>query len=228
MLSANCAAALARMEDMRNLGLIGGLGPGATVHYYRELARAQVGEMLIIHADMNRVRGHVEREDRAGLADYFARLIKRLADGGAELAAISAVTPHICIRELEKISVLPLVNILEEIAAEIRSRGYRRVALFGTRFVVESRMFGMLEGVDVLVPDQDQVEAIHQAYMRTVEGGTEGRAILRKIARELPVDAIALAGTDLALIFDETNTDFPHVDCAKVHIQAIMRRLSLA
>src|SRR5450432_3543581 len=223
MLSATCAAALARMEDMRNLGLIGGLGPGATVHYYRELARVQVGEMLIIHADMNRVRGHVEREDRAGLADYFARLIERLANGGAELAAISAVTPHICIRELEKISPLPLVDIIEEARVEIRSRGYRRVALFGTRFVGESRMLGMLEGVDVVVPDQ--VHDIHEAYMRTVDGGTEGRAILSKIARELPVDAIVLAGTDLALIFDETNTDFVHVDCAKTHIQAIVRDL---
>ena len=33
------------------------------------------------------------------------------ANGGADLAAISAITPHICIRELEKISILPLVNI---------------------------------------------------------------------------------------------------------------------
>jgi len=208
---------------MRNLGLIGGLGPGATVHYYQELARAQAGEILIVHADRKRVLADVERGDRNGLAAYFARLIERLANGGAELAAISAITPHICIRELQKISVLPLVNIIEEVAVEIRSRGYRRVALFGTRFVVESRMFGMLEGVDVVVPDQ--VDAIHEAYMQTVDGGTEGRAILSKIARELPVDAIVLAGTDLSLIFDETNTDFPHVDGAKAHIAAIVREL---
>ena len=45
---------------MRKLGLIGGLGPGATVHYYRELVKAQAGEMLIIHADMDRVLGHVQ------------------------------------------------------------------------------------------------------------------------------------------------------------------------
>jgi aspartate racemase len=208
---------------MRKLGLIGGLGPGATIHYYRELAKAQAGEFLIVHADMDRVRGDVERGDRDGLAAYFARLIERLARGGAEVAAISAVTPHICICELEKVSALPLVNIIAETAAEVRSRGYRRVALFGTRFVVESRMFGMLEGVEVVVPDQ--VEAIHYAYMRTVEGGTEGRAILSRIARELPADAILLAGTDLSLIFDESNTDFPHVDCAKIHIQAIIRDL---
>jgi aspartate racemase len=208
---------------MQKLGLIGGLGPLATIHYYRELARAEAGEMLIVHADMDRVVGHVRRGDRSGLATYFAGLIERLARGGAELAAISAVTPHICIRELEKISALPLVNIIEETAAEIQARGYRRVALFGTRYTVESRMFGMLQGVEVIVPNQ--VEAINDAYMHTVAGGTEGRATLSKIARELPVDAIVLAGTDLALIFDESNTDFPHVDCAKTHIQAIARRL---
>ncbi len=208
---------------MRNLGLIGGLGPGATIHYYRELANVHAGELLVIHADMDRVLGDVRRGDRVGLAQYFARLIDRLARGGAELAAISAVTPHICIRELQEISPLPLVNIIEEVRAEIRARGYRRVALFGTRFVVESRMYGMLEGIEVIVPDQ--VEAIHQAYMQTVEGNTEGRAILSQIAHQLPVDAIVLAGTDLSLIFDEANTDFAHIDCAKIHIRAILRSL---
>lgn len=205
------------------MGLIGGLGPLATIHYYRELAKARAGEVLIVHADMDRALAHVERGDLAGLASYFARLIERLAKGGAELAALSAVTPHICIRELERISVLPLVNIVEEVRQEILRRGFGRVALFGTRFVVQSRMFGMLHGIDVTVPEQ--VEAIHHAYMRTVAGSTDGRAILSEIARGLAVDAVVLAGTDLALIFDETNTDFPHVDCTRTHLGAILREL---
>ena len=208
---------------MRNLGLIGGLGPPATVHYYRELAKLHSGEFSIVHAAMERVRGDVERGDRDGLAGYFAGLIERLARGGATLAAISAVTPHICIRELEKISALPLVNIIEETGAAIRARGYRKVALFGTRFVMATRMFGMLEGIEVIVPAQ--MEIIHQTYMGLVHGGTEGRQILSDIARELPVDAVVLAGTDLSQIFDESNTDFEHVDCARVHVQAILREL---
>jgi aspartate racemase len=208
---------------MRKLGLIGGLGPIATVHYYQALAQAPAGEMLIIHADMQHGLNFVERDDRAGLARYLAGLIERLARGGAEVAAVSAVTPHMCIRELEKISPLPLVNIVEEVRAEILARGFRKVALFGTKFVVSSGMFGMLEGVEVVVPDQ--VEAIHEAYMQAVRGDRGGRPVLSKIAHELPVDAVLLAGTDLAMIFDESNTDFPHIDCAKVHINAILREL---
>jgi aspartate racemase len=208
---------------MRNLGLIGGLGPGATVHYYRELSKAGAGEFLVVQADVGYVLEQAGRDDRATLAAYLARLIDRLARAGAEVAAISAITPHICVRELEKISPLPLVNIVDAIAAEVRSRAYKRVALFGTRYVMETRLFGMLEGIDVLVPEQ--VAAIHDAYVRIVGGDLAARDVLSGIAHELPVDAIVLAGTDLAHVFDESNTDFPHVDGAKVHIEAILRRL---
>jgi aspartate racemase len=38
------------------------------------------------------------------------------------------------------------------------------------------------------------------------------------------VDAVILAGTDLALIFNESNTDFPHIDCASLHLGAIAMR----
>jgi aspartate racemase len=39
------------------------------------------------------------------------------------------------------------------------------------------------------------------------------------------LNAIILAGTDLSFVFDESNTDFPHVDGARVHINAIMDEL---
>jgi aspartate/glutamate racemase len=38
-------------------------------------------------------------------------------------------------------------------------------------------------------------------------------------------DAIILAGTDLSLLFNDANTDFPHIDCSRLHIEAIMRSL---
>jgi aspartate racemase len=38
-------------------------------------------------------------------------------------------------------------------------------------------------------------------------------------------EAILLAGTDLAFVFNPSNTDFPYLDGARVHIDAIMHRL---
>jgi aspartate racemase len=41
--------------------------------------------------------------------------------------------------------------------------------------------------------------------------------------REKGADAIMLGGTDLALAFNEQNADFPLVDCAAIHVDAIVR-----
>ena len=37
------------------------------------------------------------------------------------------------------------------------------------------------------------------------------------------VDPIILAGTDLASVFNDRNIEFPYIDCAALHLQAIMQ-----
>jgi aspartate racemase len=189
--------------------------------------------MLMAHADMWSAVGYAEAGDRAGLARYLCSFIEQMRAGGAEVAAVPAVTPHMCIRELKAISPLPLVDILEAVAADVQRRGYRRVALFGTRFTIESAMFGALEGVEVVMPRPEEVDEIHSAYFgmaSTDKGTSEQYETLSRIAHTLcsrdKVDAVLLAGTDLALVFHEGNITFPHVDCAAVHIQAILAELT--
>jgi aspartate racemase len=223
-------------KEGRCLGLIGGLGPGATIYYYRELlaaheAAGRVPRMLIAHADVNRVMSAAGTKDFAGLADYLAGLIGDMKAGGAEITAIVALTPHICVPQLTPISLLPLIDMVSDVAAEISARGLKRVAMFGTRFTVETRMFGRLDGIDMVMPRSDEIELIHNTYADVVAGRSTPAQIdvLRKLARTFierdGAEAILLAGTDLSTVFDETNIDFPAIDCAAVHIRAITKRL---
>jgi aspartate racemase len=78
-------------EPGRCLALIGGLGPGATVHYYRELIAGherlgRVPRLLIAHADIHRVYACVIAKDFDGLARYLAGFIESMAAGGAEFS----------------------------------------------------------------------------------------------------------------------------------------------
>jgi len=221
----------------RCLGLIGGLGVGATVHYYQELVKAHTARgclpnLVIIHADVNRVLKDAAAGETVQLAEYLAHLIHRLSLAGAQVAAIPAVTPHICAAELRERSPIPLVNLIEEIAREIQDRGFKRVALFGTRFTMTTRMFGQLPGVDVVLPTAQEIDTIHETYLQLVNAGRgaeEHYTDLRRIAHTLcereHVEAIILAGTELSLVFNEANTDFPHIDGARIHLNAIMRHL---
>jgi aspartate racemase len=222
------------------LGLIGGLGVGATVYYYRELVKAHaargcVPNLLIVHADVNRVLQYAATGDVSQMAEYFLVLIRRLEAGGAKVAAIPAITPHICEPELSPRSPIPLVSLVDEIVGEVRHRELRRVALFGTRFTIETGLFGRLKAADVVSPRTSEIEFIHQAYLQIVNSGSgteEQYQGLRQVAHTLlereNVEAIILAGTELSLIFNEANLDFPHIDGSRLHLDAIMRQLTAA
>jgi aspartate racemase len=225
------------MKKGRCLGLVGGLGVGATIHYYRWLAKAHeergcLLDVVIAHADTPRVFAYVQAGDRDGLAEYLNSFLLRLKAAGAEVAAIPAVTPHYCVRELMTTSPLPLFNIFEPLTKELMARGIRRIALFGTRFVVESALFGLVDGMEFVKPKPDEVDYIHNTYAelaREGRGSEEQYRRLTAIAHALlardGVDAIVLGGTDLSVLFSDTNTDFPYIDCAALHLEAIVQGL---
>lgn len=220
------------------LGLIGGLGVGATVHYYRLIAegsrlQGRTPALLIAHADVDRVLVHVRDGQLSELAAYLAGLADELSAAGADLGAIAAVTPHICLAEMARLTRLPLVDLIAETVLDLKARGLRRITLFGTRFSIESRLFGRLGEFDVVMPQPAEVDRIHAIYTAIVQAGRglpEHRAELSGIAHTLRgrdgVEAVVLAGTELALVFDATNTDFPAVDCARVHVDALLRRMA--
>lgn len=222
--------------DSRCLALIGGLGPGATVHYYREIVAAlekagRTPRLLIAHADVGRVFSYAGAKDFAGLAAYLASFIETMAGGGAEFAAMVAVTPHICAPQLAARSPVPLIDMLTETEAVVRERGYRRLAVLGTRFSVESRLFGRLGDVEIALPQPGEIERIHAIYTRIVAGHVdlseidEMRTIAGRLIARDRTEAVLLAGTDLSPLFSEAHCDFPIVDCARVHIGAIARRM---
>ena len=217
----------------RCIGLIGGLGPGATTHYYQALLRAHAArqtrpDLVIVHADVGEVLGLAGQGDLAGLARYLAGFIERLEKAGAEVAAIPAITAHICMPMLKPLSRLPLIDIVDVVRTELARRGLRRIALFGTRFTVESDMFGQLANFDVVRPRADEAEALYRIYAELVAAGagtdTQAQAVRELatalIARE-SVEAIVVAGTELALIVDEELAGYPIVDCARLHVEAL-------
>jgi aspartate racemase len=222
---------------MTCVGIVGGLGVGATVHYYEKItaackARGIVPDLVMAHADVDHGQGLVRAGKLDELADYLASFIERMARAGAEAAVMPAVTPHICIAQLLKRTRVPLINIVDPIGAELGARKLKRVALFGTVFTVESGLWGQLTGVDIVKPQPDEIDFIGKAYQRILDtqaGNEADTAGLRRIAADLArrdgVEAILLAGTDLAVIFDEANAGFPAIDVARLHIDAIVERL---
>ena len=218
-------------------GLIAGLGVGAGIFYYRSLVNAHFARglspnILMVHADVRRVMALAAARKTQELAEYLSSLLHQLADGGAQIATIPAFSPQICAQELAEITPIPLIDLLDAIVDEIDCRKIQRLSIFGARVTMETKLFGKLENREVITPKTAEIDMVSEIYQRIVEEErvSPGEyARLRDLAHTLiereQLDAILLAGTDLSFVFTPENTDFPNIDGARTHIDAIMHRL---
>jgi aspartate racemase len=184
----------------------------------------------MVHASIVRATDYASRGDRQGLAAYLAGFLQQLKAAGAGIGILPAVTPHMCIDELQAIAPIPVIDLTKVVADHIRERRLSKVALFGTRFVVESDMYGRLSGVDIVRPREPELDFIHDAYTQMAHTGAasaghreQSIALADTLRRRDGVEAIVLAGTDFALMFNGADTPFPHVDCTRAHLDVIMR-----
>jgi len=216
-----------------HIGLIGGIGPAATEFYYRGLvgnhAVDSAGlELTIVHADMNVLLSNMTADARDKQAKVFCHHVEQLARAGAVTAAVTSIAGHFCFRELEAISPLPLVSALKTLGAEIERRGLRRVGLLGSKVAIESRLYGSVTGVEIVLPNDDEMNSVSEEYfaMAKTQCATEAQRKLfftvgAGLCSEQHAEVVILAGTDMFLAFAGAKPGFEVVDCAEVHIQAL-------
>ncbi len=216
-----------------HIGLIVGIGPAATDFYYRHLisAAARAGrdlELTMAHADTptllrNQAEGNVQAQ-----VDIYGRLTDRMQRAGIAQVAVTSIAGHFCINAFKAVSPVPVIDLLDVVQLEVMRRGLKRVGLLGTRAVMESHFYGVLDGVEVVAPVDDLTE-VHDAYVAMAIAGyatpAQREVFLRagrSLTRTYGCECILLAGTDLALVFKEgDNPGFETLDCAGLHAAAI-------
>ena len=217
-----------------HIGLIGGIGPAATVYYYERLVKAFASaerelELTIVNAEVGRLVRNLDCDNRSDQAEEFVRLATRLRAAGAECVVISSIGGHFCIREFEPICPLPIINGITALKADIDRRRLKRVGLLGTRTVMSSHLYGALPNVRVISPEGRSLDVAHKDYIAI---GTTGHANDRQRKRLVEIgeelcqrgaEAVILGGTDLNVVFREQCFEFPIIDSAEVHIDAIVR-----
>jgi aspartate racemase len=224
---------LGEFEEM-HIGLIGGIGPAATDFYYRRListfaSKKAVLELTIVHADTPTLLSNLTRNDVAAQVAIYTRLTNRLAAAGAECVLVTSIAGHFCIDAFKAASSMPVVDMISEVGQAIEKRGLKRIGILGTRTVMETRFYGGVASAEIIPPTGQDLDNVHQAYVTMAASGvvTESqRSVFNTVSQKLlkeGAEAIMLGGTDLALAFNQQDTAFPLVDCAGIHVDAIVR-----
>ncbi len=228
------------------LGIVGGLGPRATVFYYEEANRVcfeAVGRrprLLIYSLPFEEMCRAVREGSLERVAGLLLEALDALARGGARVALISANTPHIAwglVEPKARGMGLRLVSIVEAAAERLEELGARRVGILATGSTLRSRIYHeALEarGMEVVEPPAGEQEWLDQAIAgRFATGGASRGDVetLLAIARGLASrsDAVLVACTDLSPYLrgveavEAGGRRVPLVDSAREQLQAALR-----
>jgi aspartate racemase len=220
-----------------HLGLIGGIGPAATVAYYQRIVgrvRAAGGrlELTIVQADIDELIANQRAGQPEAQARAYAHLIDQLRGAGAECAAITSLGGHFCFPETEALASLPLVSGVAPIDAHLAESGLQRVGILGIETVMRTLLYGQLVRTRAVAPAGD-LAALGRTYQDIAVAGVctnEQRAALfeagRRMVDDQGAEAIVLAGTDLGLAFDGRDPGYPVVDALDIHV-ALLADLAL-
>lgn len=227
---------------MKRIGIIGGLGPEATVDYYKEIINAfknekgdlDYPEIIIYSVNMAYFIG-LMREKKYELATaYISKKIEGLKQAGADFAVLSANTPHQLFDQLRERSGIPLISIVEVTCNEAKSKGLKKAGLFGTGLTMAASFIPDVfskQNIEVVSPENEEDrKLINLKLFSEIELGIfkeETRDLLIdiiiKMVREQQIDSLILGCTELPLILTaETYAGIPILNTTKIHVESIV------
>jgi aspartate racemase len=223
---------------MKTIGLIGGMSWESTLEYYRiinETVKEKLGgfhsaKMVLYSVDFAEVEALQHRGEWDKAAVLLTGAARRVEAAGADFALLATNTMHRVFDEIQKGIRIPLLHIADVVSREITARGLTRIGLLGTRFTMEQEFYkGKLArdfGIDVLIPDEAERQAIHGIlYNELCLGAVKdaSREVFRKIIGRLEsrgAQGIVLGCTEIPLIVKQKDYGLPLFDTTDLHARA--------
>ncbi|MDF2399360.1 amino acid racemase [Pseudomonas sp. 3MA1] len=222
---------------MRTIGLIGGMSWESSAEYYRlinQQVRDQLGPLRSARLLMYSVDfGPVEQAQHAGRWDEAARILidaaQRLQDGGAECLVLCTNTMHKVAEQIQAATAVPFLHIADPTARAALAAGTLNVGLLGTAFTMEQEFLKSRlsqQGLNVLVPDAQERQAVHRIIYEELCVGIisdASRRVYQQVIESLRArgaQAIILGCTEIGLLLKPEHNPLPLLDTTELHARA--------
>ena len=225
-------------DQLKTIGIIGGMSWESTVTYYQHINRSVKAALGGLHsakvivysvdfADMAQRQG---AGDWQGAAQDLILCAQALSKAGAEVCVIATNTMHKVVGEVASAIDIPLLHIADATGTALQNDGRRKPALLGTRFTMEEAFYrAKLErdyGLEVMTPAVTDREVIHRViYEELCVGQLEDasreayRSIIKKLVAQ-GADSVILGCTEIPLLINQGDVEVPLYDTTALHAQA--------
>ncbi len=223
---------------MKKLGIVGGLGPMATV-YFMEL----VTDMTAADVDQKHIEIFVH--SRPGIPDRTKYILGESSDNplpmimdvcnglirdGAEVIAIPCITAHFYQDELFKLPK-PYVHTLVETALSLKERGIKKGGLMASDGTIRSGLFQKTleeHGIECVVPGQKGQKKVMSLIYDDVKAGNpinmDAFFAVKNELFDMDAEVILLGCTELSVIKRDNNVGAKVLDVMEVLARATVKQ----
>jgi len=175
----------------------------------------------------------IYRGDWPGVGDLMLASANRLAKAGAQFLICPDNTIHQALPIVLPRSRLPWLHIAEVVAEQAAAKGFHRIGLSGTRWLVESEVYPeklAARGLEYLCPDATERDEMNHIIMDELVCGVfkpEAVALFQRVfgrMKEHGCDAVVLGCTEIPLIMSDANSPLPTLDSTRLLARAALRR----
>ncbi|MHA6260264.1 cysteate racemase [Sporosarcina sp. CAU 1771] len=208
--------------NKKTLGIIGGVGPLATMF---------IGEMIVRHTYAEKDQDHVNMviTNNTKIPDRTAFILgespdnpvpvivsdaKRLKAAGAELIIIPCNTAHSFYKQIQAGTDLPVINMIHETTTRVKQQGAERVGILATTGTIETGIYQaacISQGMMPIVPDAHIQSVVMSLIYDDVKSGNaadpEKWAIISSAMKEAGCDQVILGCTELSIVRQELKLD---------------------
>jgi aspartate racemase len=175
----------------------------------------------------------IYREDWPGVAELMLSSARTLEKAGADFLICPDNTIHRAFEFVALNSPLPWLHIVEEVAAEAQRRGFRKLAVTGTKYTMEGPVYPeklSAAGINYVVPGKADRTQIDNIIMDELVNGLftdESRRYLQRVIGGLShqgCDAVVLGCTEIPLLIDDRSSPLPTLDSTRILARAALQK----
>ena len=166
----------------------------------------------------------LDRGDWLGVGKLMLASADKLARMGADFLICPDNTIHQAFAYVAPRSTLPWLHIAEIVAIEAADRGFRRLAITGTTWLVESDVYPQAlaaHGLEYECPERAERKEMNRIFK------PEATAYFQRTIERLKqagCDAVILGCTEIPLVMDDLNSPLPTLDSTRLLARAALRR----
>jgi len=175
----------------------------------------------------------IDAGDWPGVAELMLASAEKLAKTGADFLICPDNTIHQVFDLIEHRSPRPWLHIAREVAAEARRQGSKRLAVLGTKYLMEGPVYRealKAAGIEHRVPGAEQRERINRIIFDELVNGQflpRSLAYMVEVTRGLKdegCDAVVLGCTEIPLLVSPEASPLPALDSTRLLARAAVRK----